>query len=80
METPAMTNEQKAWLDRNPGFRAHNDRTPGGFQWTQVAFLTPDGTTRSQPKVATDEPIPEGSFKVGVLTERRVGVSHANGR
>lgn len=66
-----MTEQQKAWLDRNPGFRVVSDHTPGGFQWTQVAFLSPEGSTMAQPKKPTDPLVPDGAFKVGVLAPRR---------
>ncbi len=74
-----MTEQQKAWLDNNPGFRVVGP-SPGGFYFTQTAFIAPDGKTYPPPRKATDKPIPHGSFQVGVLTERKVGVPHANGR
>lgn len=72
-----MTLKQKQWLDANAQYRIMGQAPAGGFHFTDVKFLTPDGETLQKPRVATDKPIPEGSFPVGILAQRQVG--HANG-
>ncbi len=62
-----MTGQQKAWLDANPTYRVVG-QAAGGFHFARQTFLLPDGTTRQPPRKADDQPIPEGSFHVGVLT------------